>query len=70
MLIQTNRYQTPVTQELLDSLPNEVAEQLMDCLTNIQFIKNLISRRNRLTTSVIKDGDRKVMSSLFTFVPD
>lgn len=42
-LIQTNKYQTPVTQELLDSLPSEVAEQLMDCLTNIQFIKNLIS---------------------------
>lgn len=43
ILIQTNKYQTPVTQELLDSLPPEVAEQLMDCLTNIQFIKNLIS---------------------------
>lgn len=43
VLIQTNRYQTPVTQELLDSLPSEVAEQLMDCLTNIQFIKNLIA---------------------------
>lgn len=43
VLIQTNKYQTPVTQELLDSLPSEVAEQLMDCLTNIQFIKNLIS---------------------------
>ena len=43
VLIQTNRYQTPVTQELLDSLPSEIAEQLMDCLTNIQFIKNLIS---------------------------
>lgn len=42
-LIKTNKYQTPVTQELLDSLPSEVAEQLMDCLTNIQFIKNLIS---------------------------
>ena len=42
-LIKTNEYQTPVTQELLDSLPSEVAEQLMDCLTNIQFIKNLIS---------------------------
>ena len=43
VLIQTNKYQTPVTQGLLDSLPPEVAEQLMDCLTNIQFIKNLIS---------------------------
>ena len=43
VLIQTNKYQTPVTQELLDSLPPEVAEQLMDYLTNVQFIKNLIS---------------------------
>ena len=43
VLIQTNKYQTPVTQELLDSLPNEVAEQLLDCLTNIEFIKRLIS---------------------------
>lgn len=42
-LIKMNKYQTPVTQALLDSLPSEVAEQLMDCLTNIQFIKNLIS---------------------------
>ena len=42
-IIQTNKYQTPVTQKLLDSLPSEVAEQLIDCLTNIQFIKNLIS---------------------------
>ena len=43
VLIQTNKYQTPVTQELLDSLPSEVAEQLIDCLTNIEFIKRLIS---------------------------
>ena len=42
VIIQTNKYQTPVTQKLLDSLPSEVAEQLIDCLTNIQFIKNLI----------------------------
>lgn len=43
ILIPTNKYQTPVTRELLDSLPQEVGEQLMDCLYNIQFVKNLIS---------------------------
>ena len=43
VLIPTNKYQTPVTQELLDSLPSEVAEQLIDCLTNIEFVKRLIS---------------------------
>ena len=42
-LIKTNKYQTPVTRELIDSLPHEVGEQLIDCLTNIEFIKNLIS---------------------------
>lgn len=56
VLIQTNRYQTPVTQELLDSLPSEVAEQLMDCLTNIQFIKNLISPDRPYYKDLPRDG--------------
>lgn len=43
ILIQTNKYQTPVTKELVDELPEEVGEQLIDCLSNIEFIKNLIS---------------------------
>lgn len=43
VLIETNKYQTPVTRELLDSLPAEVAEQLMEVLTTVPFVKNLIS---------------------------
>lgn len=43
ILIETNKYQTPVTKELIDSLPSEVSEQLLACLTTIPFIKNLIS---------------------------
>lgn len=43
VLIETNKYQTPVTRELLDSLPAEVAEQLMEVLTIVPFVKNLIS---------------------------
>lgn len=54
-LIKTNEYQTPVTQELLDSLPSEVAEQLMDCLTNIQFIKNLISPSRPYYKDLLRD---------------
>lgn len=55
VLIQTNKYQTPVTQELLDSLPSEVAEQLIECLTNIQFIKNLISPNRPYYKDLPKD---------------
>lgn len=43
VLVRTNKYQTPVTQALLDSLPQQVAEQLMEALTGVEFIKNLIS---------------------------
>lgn len=43
VLIPTNKYQTPVTQELIDSLPQEVGEQLLECLRNIEFVKRLIS---------------------------
>lgn len=42
-LIKVNKYQTPVTDELLKSLPQEVAEQLMDVLNNVEFVKRLIS---------------------------
>ena len=55
VLIETNKYQTPVTQELLDSLPPEVAEQLMDCLTNVQFIKNLISPNRPYYKDLLRD---------------
>lgn len=42
-VIPVNKFQTPLTQSLLDSLPQEVREQLIDFVTNVQFIKNLIS---------------------------
>ena len=42
-IIPVNECQTPLTQSLLDSLPQEVKEQLLDFVTNVQFIKNLIS---------------------------
>lgn len=41
--IPMNKYQTPITEELIASLPEEVVEQLYECITTIPFIKNLIS---------------------------
>lgn len=61
VLIQTNKYQTPVTQELLDSLPPEVAEQLMDCLTIIPFIKNLISPNRPYYKDLPRDNEGKAI---------
>ena len=38
-----NKYQTPITEELISQYPEEVIEQLYDCINNVPFIKNLIS---------------------------
>lgn len=43
VLINTNEYQTPITDELLDKYPSEVKEQFMDFVTTVPFIQNLIS---------------------------
>lgn len=38
-----NKYQTPLTEELLQSLPEEVKDDLLDTINNVEFIKRLIS---------------------------
>lgn len=61
IIIPTNKYQTLVTQELLDSLPSEVSEQLIECLTNIQFIKNLISPDRLYYKDLPRDDEGKAI---------
>lgn len=43
ILIKTNKYQTPITQELKDSLHKEVYDNIMEYLGTVKFIQNLIS---------------------------
>ena len=43
MNILTNKYQTPITDELLLEYPEEVREQLFDFINGVDFIKWLIS---------------------------
>lgn len=42
-LIDTNEYQTPITEELRDSLPIEVWDDFLEVITNVEFVKSLIS---------------------------
>jgi intein/homing endonuclease len=41
--IEMNEYQTPLTDELLGSLPEEVKEELLDTINSVELIKRLIS---------------------------
>lgn len=64
VILETNKYQTPVTKELLESLPSEVAEQLMECLTTIPFIKNLIAPNRPYYKDLPKDENGRAIVDL------
>lgn len=41
--IEMNEYQTELTEELVNSLPQEVQDQLFDIINNVEFVRRLIS---------------------------
>lgn len=43
ILIETNEYQTPITEELLSQYPEEVIQQFTEIINIVPFIKNLIN---------------------------
>ena len=62
--IPTNEYQTEITKAFLDTLPEEVAEQLLDFVTNVQYIKNLISPDRKRAKDMPHDEEGKVIVDL------
>lgn len=46
MDIKMNRYQTPLNDELRDSLPKEVWENILEYVSQVKFIQNLIAPEN------------------------
>ena len=59
--LQMNKCQTQLTSELLSSLPEEVVEQLYDCINNIPFIKNLISPNRKYAKDLPRDASGKII---------
>lgn len=54
-IIKTNKYQTPITEELLNSLNEEVREQLLETINTVPLIKNLISENRPLCKDLPRD---------------
>lgn len=46
-IIQTNEFQTPITEELLNRYPDEVRDQLMDFIDTVPLLKWMIGERPR-----------------------
>lgn len=64
MDIRMNKYQTPLTKELLSSLPDEIVEQLYDCINNIPFIRNLVSPDRKYARDLPRDNKGRIVVDL------
>jgi hypothetical protein len=60
-IVKTNKYQTPITEELLNSYPEEVREQFMDVVSTVPFIQNLISPSRPTIESLPKDSQGRAI---------
>lgn len=55
ILYPTNEFQTPITEELRDSLSKEVWDDFMDAINNIEFVRRLISPERKRAKDLPKD---------------
>lgn len=60
-LIKTNKYQTPITEELLSSYPDEVREQFMDVISTVPLIQNLISPSRPAIETLPRDSQGRAI---------
>lgn len=59
-----NEYQTPVDDEFLSDMPNEVQEQFFDFINNVEFIRNLVSKDRRRACDCERDESGKIIVDL------
>lgn len=62
--IVMNEYQTPLTEELLSSLPKEVSEELIETINSIEFIKRLISPNRQYAKDRPRDDKGRIIVDL------
>lgn len=63
-MIEVNKYQTPLTDELLGTLPDEVRDQLFDIINNVEFVKRLISPSRGYAKDRPRDESGKIIIDL------
>ena len=63
-MMEMNQYQTPLTQELLLDIPQEVQDQLFDILNNVEFVKRLISSNRQYAKDRPRDDKGRIIVDL------
>lgn len=56
-----NKYQTELTEELMNILPQEVQEQLLEILTTVEFVKRLISPNRPYARDLPRDEKGRII---------
>lgn len=64
MDILMNKYQTQITEELLSGLPQEVQDQLLDIISNVEFVKRLISPAREYAKDRPRDSQGRIIVDL------
>lgn len=62
--IKVNKYQTELTEELVNSLPQEVQDQLFDIINNVEFVKRLISPTREYAKDRPRDDKGRIIVDL------
>lgn len=63
-VIPTNKYQTPITKQLLEKYPQEVQEQFLNFVRNVPYIKNLISPTRPHAKDCKRDKNGRIIIDL------
>ena len=62
--LQFNKYQTKLTEDLLNELPKEVKEQLIELINTVPYIQRLISIDRKRARDLPKDKEGKIIVDL------
>lgn len=62
--MEFNKYQTPLTDELLESLPEEVRNQLLDIINNVEFVRRLVSPDRQYAKDRPRDDKGRIIVDL------
>lgn len=62
--IKVNKWQTKIDKELMESLPDEVGEQLLDFIDNVPYIQRLISPDRKRAKDLPRDGKGRIIVDL------
>lgn len=60
-MMEFNKYQTQITEEELNSLPQEIKEQFLDAITNIPYVKRLIAKDRPYAKDLPRDNEGKII---------